>query len=54
MASRLALFGIVTGVAFLLTGIGFAVLAISGALRNPETVLTWFAKRPAVNKAATI
>jgi hypothetical protein len=54
MASRLALFGIVTGVAFLLTGIGFAVLAISGALRNPETVLTWFAKRPAANKAATI
>ena len=45
MASQLALFGIVAGVAFLLTGIGFAILAIAGALRNPETALTWFAKR---------
>ena len=47
MASQLALFGIVTGVAFLLTGIGFGILAIAGALRNPETALTWFAKRQA-------
>jgi hypothetical protein len=45
MATQLALFGIVTGVALLLTGIGFAILAIAGALRNPETALTWFAKR---------
>jgi len=52
MASQLALFGIVTGIAFLLTGIGFAVLAILGALRNPETALTWFAKRHS-SKAAT-
>jgi hypothetical protein len=51
MASQLALFGIVTGIALLLTGFGFAILAISGALRNPETALTWFAKRHA--KAAT-
>ena len=52
MASQLALFGIVTGIAFLLTGIGFGILAISGALRNPETALTWFAKRH-TTKAAT-
>jgi hypothetical protein len=52
MASQLALFGIVTGVAFLLTGIGFGILAISGALRNPETALTWFAKHHRT-KAAT-
>jgi hypothetical protein len=52
MASQLALFGIVTGIAFLLTGIGFAILAIAGALRNPETALTWFAKRRS-SKAAT-
>jgi hypothetical protein len=52
MASQLALFGIVTGVAFLLTGFGFAVLAIGGALRNPETALTWFAKHRA-SKVAT-
>jgi len=45
MASQLALFGIVTGVAFLLTGIGFAILAIAGALRNPQTALSWFARR---------
>jgi hypothetical protein len=36
MASRLALFGIVTGIALLLTGIGFAVLALSGALKHRE------------------
>ncbi|MGN6798243.1 MAG: hypothetical protein ACTHKS_08845 [Gaiellaceae bacterium] len=52
MASQLALFGIVTGIAFLLTGIGFGILAIAGALRNPETALTWFAKRH-TTKAAT-
>ena len=42
MAEQLALFGIVVGIALLLTGIGFAILAIGGALRNPETSLTWF------------
>jgi hypothetical protein len=35
MASQLALFGIVVGVALLLSGIGFAILAIGGALRRP-------------------
>jgi hypothetical protein len=47
MASQLALFGIVVGIALLLSGIGFAILAIGGALRNPDTVLTIFAKRNA-------
>lgn len=38
MAERLALFGIMVGVAFLLSGIGFAILTIFGALRQrPET-----------------
>src|SRR6185437_12568726 len=37
MASQLALFGIVVGIALLLAGIGFAILAIGGALRNPQT-----------------
>ena len=54
MASRLAIFGIVTGIAFLLTGIGFGILAIAGALRSPETALTWFAKRRAASKVATV
>lgn len=45
MASQLALFGIVVGVALLLSGFGFAILAIGGALRNPENTLnTMFGK----------
>jgi hypothetical protein len=35
LAERIALFSIVMGVALLLTGIGFLVLAIGGALRAP-------------------
>ena len=37
MASQLALFGIVVGVALLLSGFGFAILSIGGALRIPRT-----------------
>jgi hypothetical protein len=52
MASQLGLFGIVVGIALLLSGIGFAILAIGGALRNPATALTFLrrttAKTPAV------
>lgn len=36
-ADRISLFGIVVGVALLLTGIGFLVLAIGGALRHETT-----------------
>lgn len=36
MAEQLALFGIVVGVALLLSGIGFLVLALGGALRRRE------------------
>ncbi len=39
MAEQTALFGIVVGIALLLAGIGFAVLTMAGALRNPETAL---------------
>jgi hypothetical protein len=39
MADRIALFGIVVGIALLLTGVGFGVLAGAGALRNRETPL---------------
>src|ERR1051325_10904199 len=45
MADQLALFGIVVGFALLLAGIGFGVLAVGGALRNPETALA-FLRRP--------
>jgi hypothetical protein len=41
MASQLALFGIVVGVALLLSGIGFVILAVGGALRYPSTSLTF-------------
>ena len=53
MASRLALFGIVVGIALLLTGIGFAILAGVGALRNPETALS-FAKKSSVDKTPAV
>ena len=39
MATQVALFGVVVGIALLLTGLGFAILAIGGALRNPDSVL---------------
>jgi hypothetical protein len=53
MASQLALFGIVVGIALLLTGIGFAILAGVGALRNPETILA-FAKKPQIEKTPAV
>jgi hypothetical protein len=52
MASQLGLFGIVVGIALLLSGFGFAILAIGGALRNPQTALAFLrrstTKAPAV------
>jgi hypothetical protein len=45
MADRIALFGIVVGVALLLAGIGFAVLAVGGALRSQESPLNALRKR---------
>src|SRR6476469_375177 len=41
MASQLAVFAIAMGFALLLTGIGFAVLAVGGALRNRETSISF-------------
>jgi hypothetical protein len=41
MAEQLSLFGIVVGVALLLAGLGFGILAIGGALRNPATALNF-------------
>jgi hypothetical protein len=54
MADRLALFGVVIGVALLLTGIGFGVLVLSGSVRDPETVLTFLrSHRPHVSHRAS-
>ena len=48
MASQLGNFGIVVGIALLLSGIGFLILALSGALRAGS----WFHGRHAVKNAA--
>ena len=53
MADQLGLFGIVVGIALLLSGFGFAILAGAGALRNPETVLS-FAKKSKVQKTPAV
>jgi len=52
MAEQLALFGIVVGVALLLAGIGFGILAIGGALRNPDSVLTSASRKPQASAKA--
>jgi putative Mn2+ efflux pump MntP len=46
MAEQLALFGVVVGVALLLTGIGFLVLSIGGALRKAEASEPTVAPKP--------
>ena len=48
MAEQMANFGIVVGVALLLSGFGFLILALGGALENEF----WFFRRPAVKQAA--
>jgi hypothetical protein len=45
MASQLALFGVVVGVALLLAGIGFGILAIGGALESPRTAVSSFRRK---------
>jgi len=55
MADRLSLFGVVVGVALLLSGFGFGILAVGGALRNPESAPKFltrpFRKTPRVSPA---
>jgi hypothetical protein len=48
MASQISLFGVVVGVALLLSGFGFAILAIGGALRNPQTALQFLHKKASI------
>src|SRR5436305_587760 len=45
LAENVALFGVVVGVALLLTGIGFGVLVVGGSLRGRENVHQLFGKR---------
>ena len=53
MAEQLALFGIVVGFALLLSGIGFAVLAVGGTLRNPDPAIKIFDRKAAKAAGAT-
>jgi hypothetical protein len=53
MAEQLSLFSIVVGVALLLAGIGFGILAIGGALRNPDTALKFAKRDPTTASPAT-
>jgi hypothetical protein len=39
MADQLGLLGLVIGIALLLAGFGFGILAIGGALRNPDSLI---------------
>ena len=39
MADQTSLFGVVVGIALLLTGIGFGILAVGGALRSRESMV---------------
>jgi hypothetical protein len=54
MASQTALFGIVVGVALLLSGIGFAILAVGGTLANAEPAVKLFGKRTRKTAGALI
>jgi hypothetical protein len=54
MAEQLSLFSIIVGVALLLAGIGFGILAIGGALRNPETAFGFLHKRTHGTKAQAL
>ncbi len=52
MADRISLFGVVTGIALLLSGLGFGILAIGGALRNLGTAPRFATKSTLVGQAA--
>jgi hypothetical protein len=45
-AERVAVFSIAMGIALLLSGIGFVILAVAGAVRRPERAVEAWAKRP--------
>jgi hypothetical protein len=47
MATQISLFGIVVGIALLLSGLGFGILAVGGALRGRETALTFLKRKSA-------
>ena len=54
MAEQLSLFGIVVGIALLLAGIGFGILALGGALRNPSTAVSFARKAKTTSSGHTV
>lgn len=46
MADRISLFGIVVGITLLISGIGFGILAVGGALRSGDSMLRRREKEP--------
>jgi hypothetical protein len=50
MADRISLFGIIVGITLLLSGLGFGILAVGGALRSEETAFGIF-RRSAAKEA---
>ena len=40
MATQIAMFGVVVGIALLLAGVGFGILALGGALRNRDSAIS--------------
>ncbi len=53
MATQVGLFGVVVGIALLLSGLGFAILSIGGALRNRDSVLNRLREAPEPHGAGT-
>ncbi len=51
-ATQMALFGLVIGIALLLAGIGFGILALGGALESPKAAFGLFKSRSAGGVAA--
>jgi hypothetical protein len=47
MADQISLFGLMVGFTLLISGLGFGILAVGGALRSEESILTGFRKRAA-------
>jgi hypothetical protein len=54
MAESLSLFGVVVGFALLLSGIGFAILAVGGTLRRVEPASRLFGKRTPTDVGAPV
>jgi hypothetical protein len=52
MADQISMFGLVVGIALLLSGIGFGILAVGGALRNPQGMFSFARKAKEAEPAA--